>query len=140
MPRRKNKNKIISDMNVVPYIDVMLVLLIIFMATAPMITQGVNVDLPNSESTDIKIDDKKEPYIITIGKSGLYYIGADKIDKNTKIEDIIFDIKAIEKIEGDMGQILIRGDKSVNYGKVVGLMSKLKSSNVRNVGLITKDE
>lgn len=135
MSRRK-KNKIISEMNVVPYIDVMLVLLIIFMVTAPMITQGVKVDLPNSQNQEVDMDGK-DPMVISVNVKGEYYMDTNDTE-SFSLEKIIESYNKRKLEEGKL-KVFIRGDEHVGYGKIIKLMSDLKHNGVGDVGLITED-
>lgn len=133
---RKQQRDLMADINVVPYIDVMLVLLVIFMATAPMMTQGVSVDLPKTNSTPIV--NKDEPVMITVAADGSYHIniGGDS-QKATSLEQVKSRVRIVRKQKpGTL--FLVQGDKSVPYGKVVILMSELQSAGVDNVGLVTE--
>ncbi|TNC79413.1 MAG: protein TolR [Oleiphilus sp.] len=128
-----------SDINVVPYIDVMLVLLIIFMVTAPMLTQGIKVDLPQLEDSDMKLQSNQEPLIVTIDSNGAYYM---EMSSN---EGKAMDLAALSEEAGKVLQqnpaisVLIRGDKNVPYGRVVDLMAHLQSLGAQGVGLITEE-
>ena len=132
------KKPLKSDMNVVPYIDVMLVLLVIFMVTAPMITSSVNVDLPETTVTGSSSDQNSTTYIVSVEKNGKYAIefGKEKqLDLSlNQIEDIL-----LEKLEQEPNlSIVIAGDKTVAYGQIMDLMSNLQSSGLKQVGLLTQ--
>lgn len=135
----RQKRKPMSDINVVPYIDVMLVLLIIFMVTAPMLTQGIKVDLPQLEDSDMKLQSNQEPLIVTIDSNGAYYM---EMSSN---EGKAMDLAALSEEAGKVLQqnpaisVLIRGDKNVPYGRVVDLMAHLQSLGAQGVGLITEE-
>ena len=133
---RKQQRKMMSEINVVPYIDVMLVLLVIFMATAPMMTQGVSVDLPKTNSSPIA--SKDVPVTISVSADGNYYIDVgDNKHKATSLETVKKRVQLIHKQKpGTL--FLVEGDKNVPYGKVVTLMSELQSAGVGNVGLVTE--
>ena len=133
---RKQQRKMMAEINVVPYIDVMLVLLVIFMTTAPMMTQGVSVDLPKTDSAPIV--SKDEPVMITVAADGSYYInvGGDN-HKTATLEQVVQRVQTVRKQKpGTL--FLVEGDKSVPYGKVVTLMSQLQGAGVDNVGLVTE--
>ena len=120
-----------SDINVTPLVDVMLVLLIIFMATAPMMRQGVKVNLPETQSRNIK--SKDEPLVLSITKKRHIYIENYKIefDKlNTKLKKIF--VRRKEK------ELLLEADKDVPYGFVIKVMSQVKAAGITKVGMITK--
>lgn len=133
------KRKPMSDINVVPYIDVMLVLLIIFMVTAPMLTQGIKVDLPVLDADPVQSDNQEEPIIVSIDLNGSYYL--DMSSDAKKPQELT---QVIQKVTSILAQkpetsVLVRGDKSVEYGSVVALMSALQGAGAKGVGLITED-
>ncbi|WP_341939557.1 protein TolR [Marinimicrobium sp. C2-29] len=134
---RKPKKKPMSEINVVPYIDVMLVLLIIFMVTAPLLMQGVQVELPQSPSEPIDNEDV-EPVIVSVKKDGSYYIN---IGGDQETERPIEEIKdAVSKILRQKPEtpVLVWGDQQVGYGVVVNLMTELQSAGAPSVGLVTE--
>jgi len=128
-----------SDINVVPYIDVMLVLLIIFMVTAPMLTQGIKVDLPQLEASPVKLEKNQEPMIISVDSNGAYYLemSADS-GKPMVLKDLLNRASAILS-QNQQTPVLIRGDRHVEYGTIVDLMAALQSAGAEGVGLITED-
>ena len=135
---RRSKRKPMSEINVVPYIDVMLVLLVIFMITAPMLTQGVDVELPKANSTPIK-DENNDILIASVDSKGDYYIdiGGEQVSINlTELKTRVRKIIA----QNPNVSVLVRGDQSVPYGDVIGLMVALQSVGVPNVGLVTDPE
>ncbi|KAF0802492.1 biopolymer transport protein TolR [Alcanivorax xiamenensis] len=128
--------KLSSEMNVVPYIDVMLVLLVIFMATAPMMTQGVSVDLPQANSAPLPTEND-EPVMIAVAADGGYYINVgDDSEAATDLEALTQRVIAIHN-EKPETLFLVRGDQNVPYGKVVVLMSELQGAGVTKLGLVT---
>lgn len=128
-----------SDINVVPYIDVMLVLLIIFMVTAPMLTQGIKVDLPLLDSDPVQSESQGEPIIVSIDSNGAYYLDMSSDAKRPQdLNVILSNVSAILSQKPDTS-VLVRGDKHVEYGSVVALMSALQGAGARGVGLITED-
>lgn len=134
---RKPKKKPMSEINVVPYIDVMLVLLIIFMVTAPLLMQGVQVELPQSPSEPIDNEDV-EPVIVSVKKDGTYYIN---IGGDQEAERPMEEIKdAVSKILRQKPEtpVLVWGDQDVGYGVVVNLMTELQSAGAPSVGLVTE--
>ncbi len=137
MPRTNRKP--MSDINVVPYIDVMLVLLIIFMVTAPMLTQGVKVDLPQIKASQVELEKDKEPVIVSVDSNGAYYLEMSaESSKPMELASLTDKISAI--LEQSPGtSILIRGDRHVEYGVVVALISTLQGVGADGVGLITED-
>lgn len=137
MPRSKRKP--MSDINVVPYIDVMLVLLIIFMVTAPMLTQGIKVDLPQLESDLVKTEKNEEPIIVSIDSNGAYYLEMSaSSNKPLELADLLKKVQTILEVK-PATSVLLRGDKHVEYGAVVDLMSALQQAGADGVGLITED-
>jgi|APSaa5957512535_1039671.scaffolds.fasta_scaffold180426_1 biopolymer transport protein TolR len=126
------------DINVVPYIDVMLVLLIIFMITTPMLTQGVKVDLPQATAQKIPPTSDR-PLIITVNQSGEYFLNTQD-DAKTPISAQNLMIQVRSALQKDKTkQVYVKGDKNANYGQVVSAMVLLQKSGVDNVGLVTDD-
>lgn len=133
------KRKPMSDINVVPYIDVMLVLLIIFMVTAPMLTQGIKVDLPVLDADPVQSDNQDEPIIVSIDLNGAYYLDmSDDAKKPQELAQILKNVSSILSQKPETS-VLVRGDKRVEYGAVVSLMSALQTAGAKGVGLITED-
>lgn len=133
---RGGRRKPMAEINVVPYIDVSLVLLIIFMVTAPMLQTGVDVDLP--QATAKPIPDKNEPpLIISINQAGELFLDiSNRSDQPISIDELAEKIMAVLSEKPDTS-VMIRGDKAVDYGKVVTVMATLKHAGVPNVGLVT---
>lgn len=128
----------ISDINVVPFIDVMLVLLVIFMITTPLLTQGVKVDLPKTEAKALT-EQEKEPLIVTVDSSGNFYLNlAEK--PNQPIPATTLSTLAASHLAGRGNErpVLVRGDKNVNYGKIIEAMVLLQQAGAKSVGLITQ--
>jgi biopolymer transport protein TolR len=135
----RNKRKPMSEINVVPYIDVMLVLLIIFMVTAPMLTQGIKIDLPKIESSPVTLEQNQEPLIISVDLNGAYYMEMSKLSNAPlELEDLLTKSKGLLEQNPSL-VVLIRGDKNVEYGAVVELMAALQAAGAQGVGLITED-
>ena len=134
----KTKRRPIAEMNVVPYIDVMLVLLVIFMITAPIMTQGVKVDLPKVANEPLKSPKKQEPLIVSIKKNGHYVIERGR--DNNQAANLDYVHRYVSKILKQQPQtdVLVRGDKAVAYGKVIDLMTTLQSAGAASVGLVTE--
>ena len=130
MPRNI-KSKPFSEINVTPFVDVMLVLLIIFMVTAPLLTVGVQVDLPESNADSLQSDN--EPLELTISKDGNIYIQETEIN----IKELIPKLIAIADNRLDT-KIYVRGDEVINYGKVMRVLGELSGSGFSKVALITK--
>lgn len=134
----RKKNRPIAEMNVVPYIDVMLVLLVIFMITAPIMTQGVKVDLPKLASEPLQSNKNDEPLIVTIKQDGQYIIERGKAqDKAENLEFVSQYVLKIFKQNNNI-DVLVRGDQNVMYGKVIELMSTLQAAGASSVGLVTE--
>ncbi len=135
MLRRKPGRKPMSEINVVPYIDVMLVLLVIFMVTAPLLTQGVKVELPRAASEPIEA--KEEPLIVSVKADGSLHInlGADT-DQALTLGEIRTKVAAVLRRNPDT-PVLVWGDVKVPYGSVVTLMSELQGAGAPSVGLVT---
>jgi len=130
MPRNI-KSKPFSEINVTSFVDVMLVLLIIFMVTAPLLTVGVQVDLPESNADSLQSDN--EPLELTISKDGNIYIQETEV----KIKELIPKLIAITDNRLDT-KIYVRGDEVINYGKVMRVLGELSGSGFTKVALITK--
>lgn len=141
MLRAKNKReRPISEINVVPYIDVMLVLLVIFMITAPMLSQGVTVDLPKAASQNLQ-PTEREPIIVSVNQQGTYFLNisstpADPIDSQTLVVRVAAELE-LAKQTGQKLNVLVKGDQGVAYGKVVQAMALLKQAGAEQVGLLT---
>lgn len=134
---KKAKKKPMAEINVVPYIDVMLVLLIIFMVTAPLLTQGVKVELP--QATSAPLDNKdQEPLIVSIKADGSYYIKLGKDEKSAKPLEFIAEQTAKVVRAQPQTPVLVWGDTEVPYGKVVELMALLQQAGAESVGLVTE--
>jgi len=135
------KKRPMAEINVVPYIDVMLVLLVIFMITTPLLTQGVKVALPKAKANAIA-EKHQEPIIISVDKQGLYYLNiADKPNQPMTSQALVSLVStnlALAKEAGASRQVFIRGDSAVDYGKVVVAMTLLQQAGVENIGLITE--
>lgn len=124
-------NGLMSDINITPFVDVMLVLLIIFMVTAPMMVQGINVQLPEAESGPVSSDDNQ--LVVSIDKDGKVYIN----DLNV-IPDLLGE-KLKRIIENRIGkEVYLRADKSVSYGVVVHVMSEIKGAGIEKLGMLTE--
>ena len=133
--RRRNKRRPMAEINVVPYIDVMLVLLVIFMITAPMLTQGVDVELPNANATPIQ-DSENDVMIASIDSKGKYYLDVGGKQESISLAQIQDRVRKVISQNPKMS-VLVRGDKNVPYGDVIGLMVTLQGAGVPNVGLVT---
>jgi biopolymer transport protein TolR len=121
-----------SDINITPMVDVMLVLLIIFMVTAPLLTAGVPVDLPKARAKLLSQQDK-EPLTISIDKAGKIFLQETEVN----VEELVPRLTAIAKNGYDQ-RIFVRGDKSVDYGAVMSVMGELNTAGFRRIGLVTE--
>jgi biopolymer transport protein TolR len=125
-----------AEINVVPYIDVTLVLLIIFMITAPLVQTGVEVDLPQADSSTID-QENNLPIIVSIDKKGDYYVDVGEQEESpVSAQTLLVRVMAVLKNKPKT-QVYIRGDHAVDYGKVVTIMTALKNAGVPSVGLMT---
>ncbi|MDC2968821.1 protein TolR [Candidatus Pelagibacter sp.] len=128
---KRSKNEPMSEINVTPFVDVMLVLLIIFMVTAPLLTVGVQVDLP--ESSADTLPEETEPLTLTINSKGEIFIQETQVE----YEKIIKKILAVSNNRTDT-RIFVRGDKTINYGRVLEIMGMLSGSGFTKVALISE--
>lgn len=136
-PFQRIKKPLASDMNVVPYIDVMLVLLVIFMVTAPMLTTGLTVDLPKAEASALSVA-QQQPAIVTLQADQQYFLKlGDAEDQAMSLEQLQQTLSA-EQSKNPALTVLINGDQSVPYGEIVRLMAGLQSAGLQQVGLITE--
>ena len=122
-----------SEINVTPMVDVMLVLLIIFMVAAPLLTVGVAIDLPQTQAKSL--DQDREPLTVTVNDKGQVYLQ----NTDVKLDELIPKLRAIAKNGGDE-RIYVRGDKKVDYGTVMRVMGRLSAAGYRRVALITEVE
>ncbi len=128
---RRGGYKPLSEINVTPFVDVMLVLLIVFMITAPLLTVGVPVDLPKTKAKSIA--ESEEPLVITVNAEGLVFIQ----DTEVEIENLVPRLKAITENKADT-RIYLRGDKNIDYGRVMEVMSTVNVAGFTRVALITE--
>jgi biopolymer transport protein TolR len=128
---KRSEREPMSEINVTPFVDVMLVLLIIFMVTAPLLTVGVQVDLP--ETSADTLPEESEPLTLTINSKGEVFIQETKIEFDNLIKKIL----AVSKNRTDT-RIYVRGDKTINYGRVLEVMGKLSGSGFTKVALISE--
>ena len=135
MSHYRRRRRRITDMNVVPYIDVMLVLLIIFMITSPLLSRSVDVQLPNVKKATTVSSSKTDIIIVSINAQGQLFIDSDK--KPLSTEQLITRITALRRLSSN-SSVLVRGDSRLAYGEIVKVMSLLQSIGVSKVGLMTK--
>jgi biopolymer transport protein TolR len=137
---RPGSRQPIADINVVPFIDVMLVLLVIFMITAPLLTQGVKVNLPKTVAKALT-EQQKEPLIVTVDAGGNFYLNlADKPSQAIPAQTLssLVTTQLAGHQTGEQRPVLVRGDKNVNYGKVIEAMVLLQQAGAKSVGLMTE--
>lgn len=141
-PQRKHGPK--AEMNVVPYIDVMLVLLVIFMVTAPMLTQGVKIELPKVASEALATDSRQQILTLSVKSEGGYYwnLGSEldtqhHTDSAVTLDDMRAKVTQVVAERQDT-QVYIRADKDAGYGSVVAAMAALQQGGVTNLGLVTE--
>ena len=126
-----------ADINVVPYIDVMLVMLVIFMVTAPLLTQGVSVELPQADAEPVPEPDN-EPLVVSVDAAGNLYLNVgDAPDKPVDSETLVGNLSAVLRRQPGKS-VLVRGDHSVDYGAVVAALVLLQQAEIPKVGLVTE--
>ncbi len=131
MKNKYKTRKTISEINVTPFVDVMLVLLIIFMVTAPLLTSGIKINLP--ESSSVLKNEKKDPVTVSINSKGEIFMQKKKFSKDQLIQKL----RLLKKNNKNL-KIYIKGDKKLDYGKVMELMNLINSSGFKKVALVTK--
>ena len=131
-PKRRRRKKLMAEINVVPYIDVMLVLLVIFMITAPLLTQGVKVDLPQANANPVNNPDQ-ETIVVTVDRQGKYFLDEREITADA----LVTKVAAILRLRPQT-PVLIRGDRNVAYNEVVKAMVLLQAAGAPSVGLVTQ--
>ncbi len=137
---KERRNKPMSEINVVPYIDVMLVLLVIFMITAPILTQGVTVNLPKAHSETLPTSEK-EPIIVSVNQVGELFLNISEtpqepIDGRSLLIKVAAELELAKQSNQNL-PVLVKGDEGVSYGKIVSAMSLLKEAGASQVGLLT---
>ena len=133
--RRHRRAPVMSEINVTPMVDVMLVLLIIFMVSAPLLTVGVPIDLPQTQAKSL--DQDKEPLTLSVNLQGQIFLQNVEI----KIEELLPKLQAITEARGGLDErIFVRGDKKVDYGTVMKVMGRLSAAGFRRVALVTEVE
>ncbi len=129
--RRSYYNRPVSDINVTPFVDVMLVLLVVFMVTAPLMTVAVPVDLPKTQARSMSQD--KDPLVISVDADGKVYLQ----DKAMKLDDLVPKLKAITNANAE-ARIFVRGDKGVAYGRIMEVMGTVSSAGFSKVALVAE--
>jgi biopolymer transport protein TolR len=135
--RLEKKRRLMGDINVVPYIDVMLVLLVIFMVTAPLLTQGIEVDLPKANAEPIESVPDHDPLVLSVDAAGNLYLNAgDNEDQPQAGQEIV---RRVSIILGEKPQtpVFVKADRAVAYGNVVGAMVVLQQAGASNIGFVT---
>ncbi len=132
-PRPGSTQKPLSEINVTPFVDVMLVLLIIFMVTAPMMQQGVDVDLPETTTQNLRIRD--EPLVLTVKKGGEYFLGRREIPEAELSDKLAAILRGLDRKE-----IFLRADKSARYGAVVKALAAARQAGATKLGMVTEPE
>ncbi|MGB3897978.1 MAG: protein TolR [Mesorhizobium sp.] len=131
--RRGRQHGLMSEINVTPMVDVMLVLLIIFMVAAPLLTVGVPIDLPDTQAKAMNAD--TQPITVSINDAGKVYLQETEIP----IEEVVGKLQAISKTGYDE-RIFVRGDKTADYGTVMKVMARISAAGYKNIGLVTLQE
>jgi len=132
---RRRRRAVMSDINVTPFVDVMLVLLIVFMVSAPLLTVGVPLDLPQSQAKSL--DQDRQPLTVSVNVKGQVFLQ----DSEIKIEDLVAKLKAVTDARGGADdRIYVRGDKKVDYGTMMQVMGRLSAAGYHRVALVTEVE
>lgn len=136
----RKKRKPMADINVVPYIDVMLVLLIVFMVTAPLLNQGIDVELPQANNEPLNIDENLETLVVSITSNGEYYlsIGATGEDRQSLSLELIGEQVGRIVNANPSIQVLVEGDTEANWGAMINLITTLNQAGVSNPNFITQ--
>ena len=134
---KAKRRKVMSEINVVPYIDVMLVLLVIFMVTAPLMNQGIKIDLPQSDSKPLDVDADELPLVISVKKDSTYYINVGNEEKPIALEYLGEQAGKIIEANPTI-EVFVEGDKSLPYEVIINLMNILQLAGATNVNLITE--
>ena len=134
---KATRRKPMSEINVVPYIDVMLVLLVIFMVTAPLMTQGIKVDLPEAMSGPLEVDDDEPMLVVSVKANGSYYMNVGEEEEAVPLKEVQTRAAKIILARPDI-KVLVEGDKNLPYRVIVDLMNTLQVAGASSVGLITE--
>ncbi|MET0151864.1 MAG: protein TolR [Candidatus Binatia bacterium] len=127
----RSQNSSISQINVVPLVDVMLVLLVIFMVTAPILQQGVSIELPQAKAG--ALSGEEDQLVVTVDKKGTIFLN----DNVIALADLSAKLEAVTRLKPDK-QVFLRADRSVSYGEVVQVMAAVKGAGVQSLGMITE--
>ncbi len=137
MPTPLQKRKLMGEINVVPYIDVMLVLLVIFMVTAPLLTQGIEVELPKAGAEPIETSSERLPLVLSVDQEGFLYLNVgDDEESPVEAQEVVARVGAVMRNAPET-PILVKADRSVAYGYVVGAMVLLQQGGAEDVGFVT---
>jgi biopolymer transport protein TolR len=126
---RRRSYRPMSEINVTPFVDVMLVLLVVFMVTAPLLTVAVPIDLPKTTARTVNAD--KEPLVVSVDSSGAVYLQ----ESRTEIDDLVAKLKAVTGANPD-ARIFVRGDKNVSYGRILEVMGTISAAGFNKVALV----
>ena len=132
---RRGRRRQMADINVTPMVDVMLVLLVVFMITAPMLATGVAVDLPKTRAAQLPAGD--QPLVVTVDRDGLIYVGTQ--EEAVELEQLAPMLKAVAQ-QNLEARVYVRGDEAVPYGKVVTVLSLLQGAGFRNAGMVVDSQ
>jgi biopolymer transport protein TolR len=133
--RRHRRRAVMSEINVTPFVDVMLVLLIIFMVSAPLLTVGVPIDLPQTQAKGL--DQDREPLTVSVNLQGQVFLQNSEV----KLDELVPKLQAITQARGGLDErIYVRGDRKVDYGTVMKVMGRLSTAGFRRVALVTEVE
>ena len=134
---KTQRRKPMAEINVVPYIDVMLVLLVIFMVTAPMMTQGIKVDLPDADSGPLPVSEQDDILVVSIKQDGTFYMNVGEEEEAVSLQGVAERTGKLLSSNPEM-KVLVEGDHTLAYGTVINLMNVLQAAGAGNVGLVTE--
>ncbi len=138
--KKPGRRKPMSEINMVPFIDIMMVMLVAFMVSSPMFTQGIQVELPKIDSKPVEIPPGEEPLVISIKPDATYYLSLESSGgKALTLMEMVNKVGKIKKARPTT-LVLVKGDKDVRYGTVVEMMAVLQKAGVNDVGLVTEPE
>ena len=135
---RRNRKRLVSEINVVPYIDVMLVLLVIFMVTAPMLTPGVPIELPDASTDPLPVDTDEEPLVVSMNGAGELFINIGG-NGEIPVELGVVNDRVMKVLAAKPGTpVQLRGDEGLDYGRVMEVMAALQGVGVTSIGLVAE--
>ena len=134
---RRRRNRMVAEINVVPYIDVMLVLLVIFMVTAPMLEQGVEIELHEAASEPLPVEPNQEPVVVSVDADGAVYLNVGDASQSIDLPTLGDQVAKIIRQRPD-AQVTLRGDGSVAYQQIMQVMSTLQGAGATNIGLVSQ--